>query len=312
MVAAALVAFMPHVVRAAGDDEAEVAGMDLRVMSFNIRYANPNDGDNAWPHRKALLLKIVTDFAPDLLGTQEVLHEQAQFLKEKMPGYAFHGVGRDDGKTRGEYTAIFYRKDRFEELDSGHVWLSEQPDMPGSVSWDSSMTRMFSWITLRDKKTDREIVFADTHWDHRGVEARRQSAILMRDMSRLLEPDQQLIVVGDFNTTEDGEPYRIMLHGRAEKEDANEGHGEDHGDDNGDGEQPAEARRLYDSYREVHPERSEDESTFSAFRGDTRGKRIDWILHDASFKPVEADIDRTHRDGRYPSDHYPVTAVLRY
>lgn len=261
---------------------------ELRVMCYNVRYSTAPDGENAWPRRQALFLETIRDFNPDLLGTQEVLADQAAFLRHHLPGYGFHGVGRDDGNTRGEYTAILYRRDRFEKLDAGHVWLSEQPDRPGSVSWDSSMTRMFSWVKLRDLQSGRTILFANTHWDHRGSEARRQSAILMRQFVGQY-PDATLIVAGDFNTTEDLEPYRIMTRGLEEN-----------------------GRPLIDSYRAVHPQRSEDEATFHAFTGRTRGSRIDWILHSDELQSNEADIIRTNVDGRYPSDHYPISAVMHW
>ncbi len=261
---------------------------ELRVMSFNIRYGLANDGESAWPHRHDSLIQTIRAYDPDLLGTQEVLDFQAKFLRDNLPEYGFHGVGRDDGAVRGEYAAILYRRDRFEPLDSGHVWLSEQPDKPGSVSWDSSMTRMFSWIRLRDRAANRELMVINTHWDHVGREARKQSALLMRRFIEEQAGDLPLIVTGDFNSTEDGEPYRIMIAGTSA------------------------GRTLLDAYRVAHPDRTQDELSFHAFRGGTRGSRIDWILHDDSFTVLDAQIDRTDFDGRFPSDHYPVTATLRW
>ncbi len=274
--------------RPPGTPAAVVQTDDVRVMSFNIRYGLARDGENSWRGRREHLVETIRAYNPDVLGTQEVLNFQARFLQEHLPEYGFHGVGREDGVERGEYAAIFYRADRFEVVDAGHQWLSEQPDTPGSVSWDSSMTRMFSWLVLRDVQADRQVLVINTHWDHRGPEARKQSAVQMR---RFIDAhgDLPVIVTGDFNTNEDGEPYRIMVAGES-----------------------AGSRPLTDGFRAVHPQRSADEVSFHGFRGGTRGSRIDWILHDDAFTCLDATIDHSNVAGKYPSDHYPVTAVLRW
>src|SRR5688572_30355099 len=128
------------------------ADATLRVMSFNIRYGTAKDGPNHWDLRRDLLVDTIRKFDPDLLGTQETLLEQAEYLAEKFPQYDWLGVGRDDAKRKGESVAIFWRKDRFEKLDAGHFWLSETPEVPGSKSWDTALTRMTTWVKLRDKK----------------------------------------------------------------------------------------------------------------------------------------------------------------
>ncbi|MCL4177599.1 MAG: endonuclease/exonuclease/phosphatase family protein [Verrucomicrobia bacterium] len=117
----------------------------LKVMSFNIRYGAADDGTNSWPHRRYLILETIRTFDPDLLGMQEVLASQADYLKDNLPDYAFHGVGREDGVAQGEFVPVLYKRDRFEWVDAGHFWLSETPDVPGSKSWDSSLPRMVSW-----------------------------------------------------------------------------------------------------------------------------------------------------------------------
>ncbi len=150
-------------------------------MSFNIRYGLANDGANSWEFRKERVAETIRVDGPDLLGTQEVQKFQLDFLLERLPGYAFAGVGREDGREKGEYCALFYREDRFENLGSGHFWLSATPEVPGSRSWDTSMSRMVTWVRLRDRRGgDRPFLFANTHFDHRGSQARLESARLVR------------------------------------------------------------------------------------------------------------------------------------
>ncbi len=261
----------------------------IKVMSFNIRYGKANDGENSWPNRDYLVLETIQHFDPDLLGTQEVLKFQADFLREKLPGYAFHGVGREDGNAKGEYVPVMYKKDRFELIDSGHFWLSETPDVPGSMSWDTSLTRMASWVILRDRKGDgRPFVFANTHFDHRGRQARLESAKLIRQRAEGVEADAPVIIVGDFNTGDDEAPYDVLV--------------------NAEG---FSGPKFQDSYRNIFPVRTEREGTTTRWTGRREGRRIDWIIHSDKFVTLNAAINYTNEDGRYPSDHYPVQAILR-
>lgn len=262
----------------------------LKVMSFNIRYGAADDGTNSWPQRKDLVLDTIKVFDPDLLGLQEVLGFQAEFLKTNLKGYAFHGVGREDGKEKGEYVPLMYKTSRFALEDSGHFWFSETPEIAGSKSWDSSLPRMLSWVMLRDLKNDRVIVFANVHFDHRGPQARLESAKLMRAKWEEFQNDNiPLIITGDFNTDEDKAPYAALV--------------------NAEG---FTGTKLIDSYRVTHPERSADELSFGDWIGKREGTRIDWILHSPDLVTRSSVINYTQDNGRYPSDHYPVEAVLRY
>ena len=123
----------------------------LRVMSFNVRYSAANDGADAWANRKDFLVETIKDFNPSLLGTQEVLHDQHEYLEASMPEYKAIGVGREHGKTKGEYSAIFIKKSEFDILDSGTFWLSETPDVPGSKSWKTACTRIVTWAKSKNK-----------------------------------------------------------------------------------------------------------------------------------------------------------------
>lgn len=263
----------------------------IKVMSFNIRYGAANDGENSWKHRDYLVLETIQNYGPDLIGYQEALKFQVDFLKQNLKGYGFHGIGRDKGTEEGEYVPVMWKMDRFELVDSGHFWLSETPEIPGSVSWDSSLTRMLSWVVLRDKKAvgyQKELVFANTHFDHRGNQARLESAKLIRQRAEEIMNDIPIILTGDFNTTEDLAPYAALC--KAEG---------------------FNGKPLVDAFRVIHPEVSDNERSFGAWVGRRDGKRIDWILHTDDFVTLNAAINYTQDAGRYPSDHYPVEAIVR-
>jgi len=266
-------------------------GEQLRVMSYNIRYGTAPDGEDHWERRKEFLVATIRAFSPDLLGTQETLSFQRDYLAEHMPEYEVLGVGREDGKERGEMMAVFWRKDRFEVIDSGHFWLSETPEIPGSKSWDSSLPRMVTWVKLRDRVAESKppIVWFNTHFDHRGAVVRRESARLIRRKLEELGKGCSLIIAGDFNAGESSEPYRILF-----------GMSED-----------GRLSPVVDTFRVAFPVRGAEEGTLSGF--DVRnvtGPRIDWIACSRDWTVVKAGIDRTARDGRTPSDHFAVYAVL--
>ena len=261
----------------------------LRVMTFNVRNSASDDGDDSWPKRADLLFHTVQSFHPDLVGFQEVMADQRDALIARLPEYEFSGVARGDGKRKGEWSLVGFRKDLFTLVDQGDFWLSEQPAVPGSKSWDAAFPRICSWVRLRETATGRELVYANTHFDHRGEVARRESAkLLSRELSRIAT-GVPAILTGDFNATEDDPAYAILA-----------------------GSPAPGAIKWLDAYRTVHPTRSPDERTFHAFKGGTTGSRIDYIFHTAHFTAVAAAIDRSaSADGRFPSDHYPITAVVK-
>jgi len=281
---------------ALADDDGEAPA--IRVMSFNIRYGTANDGANHWNKRKEFLLDTIHAYAPDLLGTQETLGFQKDFLAENLPGYASLGVGREDGKQQGEMTALFYKADRFEKIAEGHFWLSETPEVAGSKSWDSSLPRMVSYVSLKDKLHPNApaFLFLNTHFDHRGVQARLESAKLIAAKANEIAQGQPAILTGDFNTAEGSEPYRVLF---ANAEPATEA------------SSPTSKTTWLDTYRSAHPDKNSNEGTFSSFKVDSQqGPRIDWIGCTQHWKVFNASIDRTARDGRTPSDHFPITAEL--
>lgn len=173
----------------------------VKVMSFNIRYDNPQDSANSWSHRKDMAADAIRFYDPDIVGTQEVLAHQLSDLKERLTDYEVVGVGRDDGKQAGEYAALWFKRDRWELLDSGNFWLSATPDVAGSLGWDAACVRIATWAKLRDRSCNREILALNTHLDHVGTVARSESVKLLLHRIDSLANGIPAIVTGDFNST---------------------------------------------------------------------------------------------------------------
>jgi endonuclease/exonuclease/phosphatase family metal-dependent hydrolase len=280
---AALLALAPAAIAAP-------ASAALRVMSFNVRTSGAKDGENAWPLRRDFFFQEIARCAPTLIGFQEVREDQHDAIVERMPEYAFVGVARDDGKRKGEWSLIGFRKDRFDNLGGGDFWLSETPEVAGSKSWDAALTRICTWVRLRDRVTKREFLYANTHFDHKGVQARAEASRVIAKRVRDLARGEPVILTGDLNINEDTPAYAVLAKPQ--------------------GDAPA---WLIDSYRETHPQRSPDEASFHAFKGTVTGSRIDFIFHTREFKATASTIERkTSPSGKYPSDHYAVTAVLEF
>jgi endonuclease/exonuclease/phosphatase family metal-dependent hydrolase len=277
--------------------QASAEAADLRVMSFNIRFSKVDKSEDAsennWADpkhpRRERALRVIREFEPDLLGVQEARELQIEDLKKALPEFEFYGIGRDDGKTAGEFSGIFYRKDRFARKDAGSFWLSATPEKPGTTFYaaPNAVPRIASWVRLADNKSQREFVMLNMHWDHIDVPAREKSAALARERLATIAKGVPTIVMGDLNSKEDTRAFTTLTGA----------------DETG--------RKLADSYRELHPQRSPEESTFNDWKGTLKGSRIDFILHTAEFTPTAAEIIRTNYDRRWPSDHYPVTAILR-
>ncbi|MEO8354232.1 MAG: endonuclease/exonuclease/phosphatase family protein, partial [Chthoniobacteraceae bacterium] len=204
---AAFLSMRPGAVAENGETDAP----DLRVMSFNIRNSGAEDGDNRWEVRADAVLETIREFKPDLLGVQEVLADQHEFLQEQLPDYRMVGVARDDGARLGEWSAILFRADRFEMIDHGDFWLSETPAEVGSRSWDAACVRICTWARLRDRRTNATLLYANTHFDHRSAEARLRSAELLVQHLPKLPDGGGVILTGDFNCTEDDPPYRVLV-----------------------------------------------------------------------------------------------------
>ena len=176
----------------------------VNVMSFNIRYDNPEDGKQNWHHRKENVVQMINFYDLDVIGMQEVLVGQLNYLKSNLQQYKALGVGRDDGKEKGEFSPIFYRKDRFEALKTGTFWLSETPNKI-SKGWDADLERIATWAIFRSKATGEEFIFMNTHFDHIGDIARVESAKLLKQKSTELAENLPLILTGDFNLVPESE-----------------------------------------------------------------------------------------------------------
>ncbi|WP_303208901.1 endonuclease/exonuclease/phosphatase family protein [Bacteroides oleiciplenus] len=193
--------FLPFLAASCGQVKQEVSVPEpINVMSFNIRYDNPEDSLDNWKFRKDRAANAIRFYNVDILGTQEVLHNQLEDLKLRLPEYDVIGVGREDGKEKGEYSALWYKKDRFTLIDSGYFWLSETPEVAGSKGWDGACERIASWAKLKDKVSGKEVFALNTHLDHVGVMARREGISLMLNKVNQLSDGLPVIVTGDFNS----------------------------------------------------------------------------------------------------------------
>lgn len=188
----------------------EKAEPELNVMSFNMRYDNPEDGENNWQYRRERVARVIAANDVDLFGAQELLVGQLNDLKGLLPGYAEVGVGREDGAEAGEFNPVFYRTDRFELLDWGTFWLSETPEVAGSKGWDGACERLATWTVLRDRD-GRELFFINTHLDHMGEVARREGVSLLLGRIDSLSGGRPVVLTGDFNATPDSEVIAHVL-----------------------------------------------------------------------------------------------------
>ncbi|NDV95354.1 endonuclease [Dysgonomonas sp. 521] len=173
--------------------------IDLNVMSFNIRYDNPEDSLNNWQYRKDIAAQAIKDQNADVVGAQEVLVNQLNDLKSRLPEYNAIGVGREDGIEKGEYSAIFYKKDRLKEVESGYFWLSETPEVVGSKGWDGACERIATWAILEDVSSKKQFFFINTHLDHVGKVARQEGVTLLLDRATSLGKGLPVVMTGDFN-----------------------------------------------------------------------------------------------------------------
>lgn len=252
----------------------------FRAMTFNVRYGTADDGEDAWPQRRERLAQRIEAFAPHLLGVQEALDFQVAFLEERLPHHRRIGQGREGG-ANGEHAALFVDERVFEVVASGDFWLSETPEVVASVGWDAALTRICSFACLRSRLDRRELCAWNVHLDHRGERAREESARLVaRRMATTSGPH---LLLGDLNSGESSAPLDVLR-----------------------------TAGLHDTFREIEPAAAAV-GTFHAFRGGCSGEKIDFILADHAFTTRAAAIDAAaDANGRWPSDHHPVTATLQF
>jgi endonuclease/exonuclease/phosphatase family metal-dependent hydrolase len=252
----------------------------LKIMTFNIRYGSAADGDNHWAQRKDLVIERIRAFGPDLLGIQECRDdEQAEFMRHSLPEYRMFSIQRGgDGSTASEMAPILFRHSAFDVIQSGFFWLSPTPDVVGSKSRASAFPRTAIWAALRHIPSGQALVFLNTHFDYQP-RAINGSARQLRQWAIGALLRYPLIVSGDFNADKQSRAYRLLT------------------------------APLVDAYRQIHPDAT-NEATFHNFGRATSPTPIDWILASHHFTVLDAAIDTTTPGGCYPSDHYPVVAVL--
>lgn len=185
-------------------------GQITKLITYNIRYDNPNDGNNIWENRKSKLAGLLNYYEPSFFGIQEGLLHQVEFLDSSLPAYEYIGVGRDDGKQKGEYCAIFYDTRTYKVIMDSTFWLSETPDIP-SNGWDANLNRICTYGLFENLHTKERIWFMNTHFDHRGKMARENSARLISERVELINEDNlPLVLMGDFNATVEQKPIQII------------------------------------------------------------------------------------------------------
>ena len=254
----------------------------LRMMTYNIRFDNPADGVHAWPNRKELVASVIRFHKADIIGVQEALEYQIQDLMELLPGYDWVGVGRnEDGG--GEFSAILYRSSVVAVKAAKTFWLSESPDEPGSKSWDSSLPRIATWAHFVTSSDGRELFVLNTHFDHRGEQARLESARLLKEQVSKLANGLPVIVMGDLNATSEQPPLVLLS------------------------DTPlSDGRSLRDGFVHSIVPHHGPASTWTGFTKIEADRRIDYIFASEDL-PIHYHAILTDKlEDRYPSDHLPV------
>ena len=253
----------------------------LTVASFNLRYDNKGDSGNLWVNRAPVVASLIRFHGFDIFGTQEGLQNQLEDLGAALPEYTRYGIGRDDGREKGEHSAIFFKKEKFKLLDKGDFWLSETPDKPGP-GWDARLNRICSWVQLQDGVSKKKFFFFNVHYDHQGVQARQESSKLILQKIQSIAGKSPVIFTGDLNGGHESEWYKTL----------------------------AASGFIKDVYR-LAPHPYANGGSFNGF-GATVGRYeiIDHIFVTPGFKVRRYGILTDTYRGKYPSDHFPVLADL--
>lgn len=254
---------------------------NVNLITYNIRYANPGDKENPWDKRREIIVSQITFYEPHVFGIQEGLDPQVKFLDSQLNSYSYVGVGRDDGKTEGEYSAVYYNHNIFTELDHGTFWLSEKPDQP-SVGWDAAMERICTWVLLEHKDSGEKLRVFNTHFDHRGEQARVNSArLILRKMDEISSTKETIALMGDLNALPGQEPIEVI------------------------GEKLKDAR-VASQTQPFGPE-----GTYNGFNYTEPAKRrIDYIFVKDT-EVLKYGVLNDPVNLHFPSDHFPVYAEIR-
>lgn len=255
----------------------------ISIVTFNIRNGKACDGLNSWRFRRRWVPEYIRTLDADIVGLQEAYYSQVTAIQAALKGYSRAGVGRDDGARAGEHCPIFYRTDRFAASAEGTFWFSDTPEVAGSRTWGNTLPRICTWVLLSDARTGMALRVCNLHLDHADQNARLRSAEMLSDRVEEWHRSSPVVVMGDFNAGERGPVIARIL---------SDGTG-----------------RLRDTFRAVHPD-AEGVGTYHGFTDCTDGAKIDHILATRDLAVLDAAILRDRIDGRYPSDHYPLTARL--
>jgi endonuclease/exonuclease/phosphatase family metal-dependent hydrolase len=258
----------------------DVTSAPLHVMTLNVRYGTALDGPDHWVFRRPRMIEVLKKRTPELLGLQEALFFQIDDLLAAFPQFKSIGVARDDGKMAGEYSAILYDTSRLQLLESDTFWLSDTPEVAGSNTWGAQCVRICTWAHFRDLKTGRNFYHFNTHLDHKSQPARAKSVRLILERVGKRKAGDPVLVTGDFNTSESNPATNLMRKGG-----------------------------FLDTFRVLHPD-EKNVGTTNAFRPNTEVNKIDYIWVDSNWDVKAAEIVHDKVEGRWISDHLPVTAVL--
>jgi len=249
-------------------------------MTFNLRFENDRDGQNAWVYRRKLIVEVINRYRPAAIGTQEGRWTQLLYLRDHLPEYHLHAPRRVIDNTC-QYPTLFIRKQDFHVGEGRDFWLSKTPDVHRSKDWDSAFPRMMSYASVRLTGSEKAFWFAVTHLDHRGATARyEQARIIASWIEKQKEP---VILMGDFNDVPGSPVHELLV---------------------------TPETGLLDTWQVLGREEGPQSFTHHGFTGVPRDSRIDWILASPHFKIMAANIIRDHFDGRYPSDHFPYLVDL--
>lgn len=251
---------------------------DISVMTFNLRYSTPRDGENSWDNRKVFVADLLQYYEPDIFGVQEALDEQMQYLDQVLTAYTFVGVARDDGKKKGEYSGVFYQKDQYQLLEGSTFWLSEQPNKP-SVGWDASMERICTYVHLKHNSSGRQFWVFNTHFDHKGKQARAKSVdLILQWIQKKNKAGEPVFLTGDLNLSPEEKPIKKL------------------------------AKAMADSWEHSLNPPYGPTGTFNGFKFDSLlERRIDYIFVSRENIEVKKYITiDDFKEFRYPSDHMPV------
>jgi len=258
-----------------------IAQKPMNVITYNIRYNTPSDKENSWPNRRDAVISLLKLHQADLFSVQEALFDQVMDLKEGMPGFEYVGAGRDDGNINGEFSAIYYNSSKYMLIENGTFWLSKTPDVP-SKSWDSALNRICTWAKFRDKESQKSFCVFNTHFDHKGVKARKESALLiLKKIGELSGRKDPVILTGDFNLTPEEKPLVLIR------------------------------QKLNDSRQVSRTVPKGPVGTFNGFDFNSKlENRIDYIFVNKFITVNRYAVLTDSKNDRYPSDHLPVLVEL--